>query len=71
MKIAIIGSGYSGLSSAAFLAKEGYDVTIFEKHKQVGGRSRILKSNGYTFDMGPSWYWMSDVFEGFFRKLNN
>ena len=70
MKIGIIGSGYSGLSSAAFLAKEGYDVTIFEKNKQFGGRSRVFKSNGYTFDMGPSWYWMNDVFEDFFKKLD-
>ena len=70
MKIAVIGSGYSGLSAAAFLAKAGNDVTIFEKNSEIGGRSRIFKESGYKFDMGPSWYWMCDVFENFFQKLD-
>lgn len=66
-KIGIIGSGISGLASAAILAKEGYQVTVFEKHNQPGGRARIMKENGFTFDMGPSWYWMPEVFEDFFK----
>jgi len=69
-KIAIIGSGFSGLSAAAHLAKEGHQVTVFEKNEQVGGRARQLKTDsGYLFDMGPSWYWMPEVFEKFFRDF--
>jgi phytoene desaturase len=65
--IAIIGSGFSGLSAAAYLAKEGYDVVVYEKNALIGGRARQFETdNGYTFDMGPSWYWMPDVFESFF-----
>ncbi|MTI33498.1 phytoene desaturase family protein [Xanthovirga aplysinae] len=67
--IGIIGSGFSGLSSACILAKEGQKVTIYEKNQQVGGRARLLQTNGFTFDMGPSWYWMPDVFEKFFNRF--
>lgn len=66
-KIAVIGSGFSGLSAAACLAKEGFDVTVFEKNETPGGRARSFQSQGFTFDMGPSWYWMPDVFEKYFR----
>jgi len=69
-KIIIIGSGFSSLSASCYLAKEGYDVTIFEKNEQVGGRARQLKKDGFTFDMGPTWYWMPDVFERFFSDFN-
>jgi len=65
-KVAIIGSGFSGLSTASILAKEGVDVTIFEKHDAVGGRARQFSESGFTFDMGPSWYWMPEVMEKFF-----
>ena len=65
-KTIIIGSGFSGLSTASFLAKYGWDVTIVEKHKIPGGRARKFKDNGFVFDMGPSWYWMPDVFERYF-----
>jgi phytoene desaturase len=68
-KIAVIGSGFAGLAAACTLAKEGLDVTIFEKNDQIGGRARTLGSNGYLFDMGPSWYWMPDVFERFFAEF--
>jgi phytoene desaturase len=68
--ISIIGSGFSALSASCYLAKEGYDVTIYEKNATIGGRARQLKSNGFTFDMGPSWYWMPDVFENFFKDFN-
>jgi len=68
-KIAIIGSGFSGLSSACYLAKEGYDVTVYEKHDSIGGRSRSYTQDGFVFDMGPSWYWMPDVFEKFFSDF--
>lgn len=64
--IKIIGSGFSALAAACYLAKEGNDVTIFEKNKTIGGRARQLIRDGFTFDIGPSWYWMPDVFERFF-----
>ncbi|MCC9071473.1 phytoene desaturase [Flavobacterium sp. F-65] len=68
--ISIIGSGFSALSASCYLAKHGYDVTIYEKNASIGGRARQLKSNGFTFDMGPSWYWMPDVFENFFNDFD-
>jgi phytoene desaturase len=68
-KVAIIGAGFSGLSSACYLAKFGYDVTVYEKHEQIGGRSRSYEEDGFVFDMGPSWYWMPDVFEKFFSDF--
>lgn len=68
--IAIIGSGFAGLSSAAYLAKAGYKVDVYEKNDAFGGRARQLKTdNGYLFDMGPSWYWMPEVFEKFFNDF--
>jgi phytoene desaturase len=65
-QISIIGSGFSALSAACYLAKEGNEVTIFEKNQTIGGRCRQFKKEGFTFDIGPSWYWMPDVFEKFF-----
>ena len=64
--VVIIGSGFAGLSAACFMAKEGWNVTVVEKHAIPGGRARLLHAEGFTFDMGPSWYWMPDVFERFF-----
>ncbi len=71
MKYSIIGSGFSGLSAAAYLSKKGYKVEVYEKNSTLGGRARKLKYKGYTFDMGPSWYWMPDVFENFFNDFNH
>ena len=68
-KINIIGSGFSSLSAASYLAKAGLDVEVFEKNKTVGGRARQLKRDGFTFDIGPTWYWMPDVFERFFSDF--
>ena len=65
-RIAIIGSGFSGLSAACYLAQAGFEVTVFEKNTSPGGRARKFESQGFTFDMGPSWYWMPDIFENFF-----
>lgn len=65
----IIGGGYSGLASASYLAKSGVKVRLFEKNESVGGRSRKFIEDGFTFDMGPSWYWMPDVFETFFNDF--
>ena len=68
-KITIIGSGFSSLAAASYLAKDGYSVTIFEKNESIGGRARQFTKQGFTFDMGPSWYWMPDVFERFFNDF--
>tara|TARA_B100001013_G_scaffold334430_1_gene252096 strand:- start:362 stop:1831 length:1470 start_codon:yes stop_codon:yes gene_type:complete len=65
-KIIVIGSGFSSLSAATYLSKYGYQVTILEKNQDFGGRARQLKSNGFIFDLGPSFYWMPDVFEKYF-----
>ena len=67
--IHIIGSGFSSLAAACYLAKYGYQVSIFEKNSTLGGRARQLKKEGFTFDIGPTWYWMPDVFERFFRDF--
>lgn len=70
-KIAIIGSGFSGISTASYLAQAGHEVDVFEKHDIPGGRARqFTTSNGFTFDMGPSWYWMPDVIEQFFKDFD-
>lgn len=65
-QIAVIGSGFSALAASCYLAKEGHSVTVFEKNDTIGGRARQLKLEGFTFDMGPTWYWMPDVFDRFF-----
>lgn len=67
--VVVIGSGFSGLSVASNLAKEGYEVSVFEKNDTPGGRARSFSSDGFTFDMGPSWYWMPDVFESYFAHF--
>jgi phytoene desaturase len=70
--IAIIGSGFSGLSAACYLSKDGHEVHVFEKNEHIGGRARQMKTeDGYVFDMGPSWYWMPDVFERFFGDFGH
>lgn len=68
-KAIIIGSGFAGLAAASFLAKEGWAVEVLEKHATPGGRARQLKVDGFSFDMGPSWYWMPDVFERYFQQF--
>jgi phytoene desaturase len=68
-KLIVIGSGFAGLSAASFMAKAGWQVTVLEKHATPGGRARQLKEDGFVFDMGPSWYWMPDVFERYFQQF--
>ncbi len=68
-KIVIVGSGISSLSAGSFLAKEGFDVTLLEKNDTIGGRARKFEKDGFVFDMGPSWYWMPDVFERFYQQF--
>jgi len=68
-RVVIIGAGFGGLSLAALLAKDGYAVQVLEKNDDVGGRAMVYSDQGHTFDMGPSWYLMPDVFETFFQRL--
>lgn len=68
-KIFIIGSGFSSLSAASYLSQAGFDVEVFEKNDSLGGRARVFSENGFTFDMGPSWYWMPDIFDRFFADF--
>ncbi|GGK77384.1 phytoene desaturase family protein [Rufibacter glacialis] len=68
-KVIVIGAGFAGLAAAANLAQAGYAVTLLEKNEGAGGRARVFHALGFTFDMGPSWYWMPDVFEQFFKKF--
>jgi phytoene desaturase len=68
-KVHIIGSGFSSLAASCYMAKLGYEVIVFEKNSTVGGRARQLKKEGFTFDIGPTWYWMPDVFERFFADF--
>ena len=68
-RVSVIGSGFSGLSAACYAAADGNTVTIFEKNETLGGRARSFTEQGFTFDMGPSWYWMPDVFEIFFADF--
>ena len=67
--ITIIGSGFSALAASCYLAKSGHKVSVYEKNSSIGGRARQLKREGFTFDMGPSWYWMPDVFDRFFADF--
>ncbi|WP_300439570.1 phytoene desaturase family protein [Christiangramia sp.] len=69
-KVNIIGSGFSALAASCYLAKAGYQVEVFEKNDSLGGRARQLQKEGFTFDIGPTWYWMPDVFERFFSDFD-
>jgi phytoene desaturase len=69
-KVIVIGAGFSGLAAATGLADKGYEVTILEKNSMAGGRARVFETQGFTFDMGPSWYWMPDIFDNYFAKFN-
>lgn len=69
-KVIVIGAGFSGLSAATCLADLGYEVTVLEKNASPGGRARSFGAEGFTYDMGPSWYWMPDVFEAYFKRFN-
>jgi phytoene desaturase len=68
-KAVVIGGGFSGLAAASFVAQQGHKVTLLEKNSTVGGRARSFSAGGFMYDMGPSWYWMPDVFERFFRQF--
>lgn len=70
-RICVIGAGFAGIAASAYLAKEGHEVTVLEKNDMPGGRARKFTDNGYTFDMGPSWYWMPDIFEDFYGAFGH
>jgi phytoene desaturase len=68
-KVVVIGSGFAGIAAATKLAIEGFEVIVLEKNNQLGGRARVFQAEGFKFDMGPSWYWMPDVFERYFAEF--
>ncbi|MEH0156673.1 phytoene desaturase family protein [Limibacter armeniacum] len=68
-KAIVIGAGFSGIAAATSLAVEGFDVTVLEKNSTPGGRARYFEEEGHVFDMGPSWYWMPDVFDRYFERF--
>lgn len=68
-RVLVIGAGFAGLAAATSLADKGYDVTVLEKNSTAGGRARVFQEQGFTFDMGPSWYWMPDVFDRYFARF--
>lgn len=67
--VVVIGAGFAGLAAATRLATQGYEVTIVEKNSQAGGRARVFSEKGFKFDMGPSWYWMPDIFDRYFAEF--
>lgn len=69
-RLIIIGSGFSSISASCYLAKAGYDVVVLEKNDTLGGRARQFIKEDFKFDMGPTWYWMPDVFEKFFADFD-
>ncbi len=68
-RVTVIGAGFSGLAAATHLAKAGFEVRLLEQHDQAGGRARSFEAEGFRFDMGPSWYWMPDIFERYFAAF--
>jgi len=70
-EIAVIGSGFAGMAASAVMAINGSKVTVYEKNEGIGGRARTFESDGFMFDMGPSWYWMPDVYESYYSLFGN
>ena len=68
-KIIVIGAGFGGIASALRLRAKNYEVTLIEKHSDLGGRARVFKKNGFTFDGGPTVitapYLINELFELF------
>jgi phytoene desaturase len=69
-KVLITGAGIGGLATALRLVKKGYEVEIIEKNAQAGGRLNQLKTAGFTFDTGPSFFSMSYEFEQLAKDCN-
>lgn len=70
-KVIVAGAGFSGMSLAAHLAKNGFEVEIYEKNESPGGKVRLYVNNGFVFDMGASVYFYPEIFERFFNKFNH
>ena len=68
-RVVTIGGGVSGLATACLLARDGHQVTVLEKNNQLGGRAGSWEQDGFTFDTGPSWYLMPEVFDHFYRMM--
>ena len=68
-EVLVLGAGFAGLATASYLAKAGHRVRVVERHDTLGGRARKFEVDGFTFDMGPSWYWMPDVFDRYFKDF--
>jgi phytoene desaturase len=68
-KVVVIGAGFAGLSAATTLANQGVEVQLIEKNEMAGGRARVFSAQGFVFDMGPSWYWMPDIFDKYFASF--
>ena len=69
-KIVVIGSGFGGLASALRLRSKGYEVTLLEKHSDLGGRARVFKKDGFTYDGGPTVITAPYLFEELFSLFN-
>ncbi|TRM83069.1 phytoene desaturase, partial [Sulfolobus sp. F3] len=69
MNVVIVGSGIGGLSTALYLQRKGFQVTVLEKLSEPGGRARNFSVGEFSFDMGPSWYLMPEVFQKFYREV--
>lgn len=69
LRIVVVGAGVGGLAAAALLAREGHEVTVAEKNNNVGGRAGVLSRDGFTFDMGPTWYLMPEIFDRFYSHF--
>lgn len=69
--VIVIGAGFAGLAAATTAASKGYKTIILEKNPGPGGRAQIWEKDGFKFDMGPSWYWMPDVFEKYFNRFGS
>ena len=66
--IIVIGAGLGGLSAALSLRQAGYNVEIFERNAQIGGKLNLHQEDGYTFDLGPSILTLPHIFERLFTR---
>ncbi|MEK9544931.1 MAG: phytoene desaturase family protein, partial [Pelagibacteraceae bacterium] len=69
-KIIVIGSGFGGIAAALRMRSKGYDVTLVEKHPDLGGRARVFKKDGFVFDAGPTVITAPNLLEELFKLFN-
>jgi phytoene desaturase len=67
-KVLIIGSGLGALATALRLTSKGYEVEIVERYHQAGGRLNLMEKDGFSFDLGPSFFSMSYEFKELFES---